>query len=82
MSEEIRIKKVEEQIGHLQSKLNEVSHHFSRIEDKVNYIVALLETLWEATDESEEDEETEEYEDYSNEGWIPGLDDWKEEDDE
>lgn len=79
MSEEIRIKKIEEQIDHLELKLNEVSHHFSRIEEKVNYIITLLETLWEATEENEEDDVDEE-EDYGNEGWIPGLDAWKEED--
>jgi hypothetical protein len=80
MSEEIRIKKIEEQIGHLELKLNEVSHHFSRIEEKVNYIITLLETLWDATDENEEDDDLEEDEDYDNEGWIPGLDSWKDQD--
>jgi len=80
MSEEIRIKKIEEQIDHLELKLNEVSHHFSRIEEKVNYIITLLETLWDATDENEEDDDLEEDEDYGNEGWIPGLDSWKDQD--
>lgn len=64
---------LQERVADLDKRVNAVNIHFDRIEDKVNYIINLLEILI-----SDEDEEDEEELDDSNEGWIVGLDSWKE----
>lgn len=67
------VEKLEENVNVLEEKINKINTHFSRIEEKVNYIIDILESFLAADD----DEEIEE--DYpSNEGWISGLDSWKE----
>ena len=68
---------LQERVADLDKRVNAVNIHFDRIEDKVNYIINLLEILV-----SDEDEEDEEELDDSNEGWIVGLDSWKEVTDE
>lgn len=64
---------LQERVADLDKRVNAVNIHFDRIEEKVNYIINLLEILI-----SDEDEEDEEELDDSNEGWIVGLDSWKE----
>jgi hypothetical protein len=66
---------LQERVADLDKRVNAVNIHFDRIEEKVNYIIDLLEVLISVDDEEEEDEE--ELDD-SNEGWIVGLDSWKE----
>jgi hypothetical protein len=66
---------LQERVADLDKRVNAVNIHFDRIEEKVNYIINLLEILISDEDEDEEDEE--ELDD-SNEGWIVGLDSWKE----
>lgn len=58
----------------LETEINGLYAHFDRIEDKVNYIINLLEILIET--DIEEEIEDDEYMD-SNEGWISDLDSWK-----
>jgi hypothetical protein len=67
---------LQERVADLDKKVNDVNIHFDRIEEKVNYIINLLEVL--ISDEDEDEEEDEEELDDSNEGWIVGLDSWKE----
>jgi len=74
-----KIKLLEERFNKLEEQINGVDHHFSRIEEKVNYIINLLETLWSDVDDDELEDELDE-EDNGNEGWLPELDAWKEED--
>lgn len=69
-----KLEQLEQQIKEFEDKINNVNTHFSRIEEKINYIINLLETLWSDDTEEEEDE----YIDDSNEGWLPELDAWKE----
>lgn len=66
------VEKLEENVNGLEEKINQINTHFSRIEEKVNYIIDILESFLAADEEEIE-------EDYpSNEGWISGLDSWKE----
>ena len=65
---------LQERVADLDKKANDVNIHFDRIEEKVNYIINLLEVLISDGDEEQDEEEL----DDSNEGWIVGLDSWKE----
>ena len=59
----------------LEAEIQGLYTHFDRIEEKVNYIINLLEVLIET---DIEDTETDEEEDYlGGEGWIQDLDAWK-----
>lgn len=52
-----------------------------RIEEKMNYLLAMVEELFaEYDDKDSADDDLEE--DCGNEGWISGLDSWKEDYDE
>jgi len=64
---------LQERVADLDKRVSAVNIHFDRIEEKVNYIIDLLEVLI-SVDEEEDEEEL----DDSNEGWIVGLDSWKE----
>jgi len=64
---------LQERVADLDKRVSDVNIHFDRIEEKVNYIIDLLEVLI-SVDEEEDEEEL----DDSNEGWIVGLDSWKE----
>lgn len=61
---ELRLNGIHEEILALDGQMD-------RVEEKINMILMMLETLF------EEDEEEETEEDYSNEGWIEDLDSWK-----
>ena len=65
---------LQERVADLDKRVNAVNIHFDRIEEKVNYIIDLLEVLISVEEEEEDEEEL----DDSNEGWIVGLDSWKE----
>lgn len=65
---------LQERVADLDKKVNDFKIHFDRIEEKVNYIINLLEVLISDGDEEQDEEEL----DDSNEGWIVGLDSWKE----
>lgn len=65
---------LQERVADLDKRVNAVNIHFDRIEEKVNYIIDLLEVLISVDEEEEDEEEL----DDSNEGWIVGLDSWKE----
>lgn len=63
-----------EQFDALETKVNLMYTHFDRIEEKVNYIINLLEILIETDIEDEVDEDDDMV---GNEGWITDLDAWK-----
>jgi len=65
---------LQERVADLDKRVSDVNIHFDRIEEKVNYIIDLLEVLISVDEEEEDEEEL----DDSNEGWIVGLDSWKE----
>ena len=65
---------LQERVADVDKRVNAVNIHFDRIEEKVNYIIDLLEVLISVDEEEEDEEEL----DDSNEGWIVGLDSWKE----
>jgi len=65
---------LQERVADLDKRVSAVNIHFDRIEEKVNYIIDLLEVLISVDEEEEDEEEL----DDSNEGWIVGLDSWKE----
>jgi hypothetical protein len=54
--------------------LNKIELKLNRIEEKINYMLSLMEELF--ADDEDKDEELEA--DSGNEGWITGLDSWKE----
>jgi len=58
----------------LEAEIQGLYTHFDRIEEKVNYIINLLEVLIE-TDLEEDETEDDLYN--GNEGWIEDLDAWK-----
>lgn len=58
----------------LEEEIQGLYTHFDRIEEKVNYIINLLEVLIE-TDLEEDETEDDLYN--GNEGWIEDLDAWK-----
>jgi prefoldin subunit 5 len=68
-----RVKILEEKYGQIDKQINAVNNHFRRIEEKVNYIIDLLETLCSCDTK----EDAEEYIDENNEEWLPELDTWK-----
>lgn len=75
----IDIKKLKENVKNLEVNVNNINTHFTRIEEKVNYIINILESFLET--EEEEEEGGEEY--LSNEGWLPDdSDSWKNVNDE
>lgn len=57
--------------------LNKIELRLDRIEEKINYMLSLMEELF-ADDDDDDSEDLEE--DFGNEGWIPGLDSWKDQD--
>ena len=63
----IDIKKLKENVKNLEVNVGNINTHFTRIEEKVNYIINILESFLAEEDEDEDNEE--EY--LSNEGWIP-----------
>lgn len=63
-----------EELDALETKVNMMYTHFDRIEEKVNYIINLLEILIETDVEDEADEDDDMI---GNEGWITDLDAWK-----
>jgi len=63
-----------EELNALELKVNMMYTHFDRIEEKVNYIINLLEVLIETDIEDEVDEDDDMV---GNEGWITDLDAWK-----
>ena len=70
----IDIKKLKENVKNLEVNVSHINTHFTRIEEKVNYIINILESFLAEEDEDEDNEE--EY--LSNEGWIPDdSDSWK-----
>jgi hypothetical protein len=58
----------------LEAEIQGLYTHFDRIEEKVNYIINLLEVLIE-TDIDEPEQEEEDF--LGGEGWIQDLDAWK-----
>ena len=61
-------------------KINEIEIKLSRIEDKINHMLGFFEELFiEYDNEEEEGEDQEEdMDEYDGgEGWISGLDSWK-----
>lgn len=62
-----------EEFDALETKVNLMYTHFDRIEEKVNYIINLLEILIETDIEEDEDDDDM----VGNEGWITDLDAWK-----
>ena len=58
--------------------MNDIGTRLDRIEEKINYMLSLIEELF-AENNDEEDEEEHLEDDSGNEGWIPGLDFWKNE---
>ena len=74
----IDIKKLKQNVKNLEVNVNNINTHFTRIEEKVNYIINILESF---LAEEEEEEADEEY--LSNEGWFPDdSDSWKNVNDE
>lgn len=70
----IDIKKLKENVKNLEVNIGHINTHFTRIEEKVNYIINILESFLAEEDEDEDNEE--EY--LSNEGWMPDdSDSWK-----
>jgi hypothetical protein len=70
----IDIKKLKENVKNLEVNVGNINTHFTRIEEKVNYIINILESFLAEDDEDEDNEE--EY--LSNEGWMPDdSDSWK-----
>jgi hypothetical protein len=71
----IDIKKLKQNVKDLEVNVNNINTHFTRIEEKVNYIINILESFL------AEEEADEEY--LSNEGWFPDdSDSWKNVNDE
>lgn len=58
--------------------LNKIEIRLDRIEEKINYMLSLMEELF--SDDDDDDDEI--VEDSGNEGWISGLDIWKDNYDE
>jgi hypothetical protein len=58
-------------------QLKNIEDKVDRIEEKINYILSLMEELFADYDKEEDEEEIDE-DNVGNEGWIIGLDSWKE----